>query len=192
MQIRLSILATSGELFDQLRGLVASAVLTAEIAESEAALFKDHLTERNALPNKRGWPKTNFYAQAAESTFPFSDDQAAYVVVAQEGFRQRYFGGTIKPVVRQFLAFPVTASAYGKKPREFTLKVQYLKKEIAPEGRAGTYLVRDGAGPNPVPYFRLVKKVTQQGDPTVIPSEQEILDVARETLEEKLAQLTHP
>jgi hypothetical protein len=189
MNVKLHLEVTSGDLLSRLRGLVASAVLTAEIAEAEVALFRQHLEEKNAQPNKRGWPKTNYYAQASEATFAQSDQTAAYVVVAQEGFRQRYFGGTIRPVTRQFLAFPVSASAYGKKPREFTLKVQYLKADIAPEGRAGTYLVKNGASGQPVPYFRLVKKVTQQPDPTVIPSDQEIVQVAHETLEDKLAQI---
>jgi hypothetical protein len=41
------------------------------------------------------------------------------VIIAKEGFRQRYFGGLIKPVNVGALTIPVIPAAYGRRAREF-------------------------------------------------------------------------
>ena len=191
MEVTFSLDESAQGVLDRLLPLTTGDAIAGRVAAAGADLFQRHLTARNQLPNKNGWPKTNFYGRAAEATFGTADADGATVTVAQEGFRQRYFGGTIVPVNRKMLAFPVSPISYGHGTSEFVLEVKRLKAADAPGGFAGAYLCTIGTPKLPgEPLFRLARKVTQQGDTSIIPSDDEILDTATEAMGDYFDELT--
>lgn len=183
MNVRYSLDEAAQGVLDRLLPLASGERVAARVAASAEVLFQRHLVERNQLPNKNGWPKTNFYGRAAEATFATGDATGATVTVAQEGFRQRYFGGQIVPVNRRMLAFPVSATSYGHGTSEFVMEVRRLQAAEAPGGYAGAYLCAIGTAKAPgEPLFRLARRVNPQGDPTIIPDDDAILGDATEAL----------
>lgn len=82
--------------------------------------LKDHFRARDAMPNKRGWPKQHLYSEFARATHlgEITTD-AADVVVAHPAILQRIHGGEIKPKRGRMLALPAMALAAGAgSPRE--------------------------------------------------------------------------
>lgn len=147
----------------------------AVIGQAVRVLVRNHLRDKEAQPNSKGWPKTHYFARARERvTFEATED-AATVSIAMEGFRHRYHGGTINPVNVKALTIPAAPEAYGKVAREFgplEFRPAYGAKMIgllvAPAGSAlaGTVL------------FRLVRSVFQKPDPSVIPTPDRIIAAA--------------
>lgn len=146
----------------------------AVLGQSIRVLLREHLRAKEAQPNKQGWPKTHFYARARERVnFEATEDETV-VRVSLEGFRQRYHGGPIRPVNRRTLAIPATAEAYGKLPAEFgdldfqgVFRGRYVGNLVAPDGQV---------------LFRLLRSVNQPADPSVIPTESEMVGAATAAL----------
>jgi len=118
--------------------------------------------------NKLGGKRSHFYSAAAAATSYHVVSGGAVVSIAHQGFAQRYYGGTIRPVNAKALAIPARPESYGRLPSDFSdLFVMRWK------GGSRAALVRTEGGALRI-YFWLVKSVTQRGDPTVLPSEEEI------------------
>lgn len=82
--------------------------------------FQDHLRRLDAQrPNQLGGVRTHFYGDAAQATFFAVTNDGATVTVAQQGFRQRVLGGTIRPVRSKWLTIPARAEAHGKRAGKF-------------------------------------------------------------------------
>lgn len=69
--------------------------------------------------NKQGWPSTGFWAGAARSTHYVVQQDGVKISVSQQGVRQRFFGGEIKPVKKKYLTIPAIPEAYGHRAGEF-------------------------------------------------------------------------
>lgn len=152
------------------------------IGRSATNTVREHLFGLNATrPNQLGGARTNFYAGAARSTqFQIVGD-AVIVSINHVGIAQRYFGGTIRPKVAKFLTIPVHPRAYGKRAREFDLELVFGRKgepiALATKASLVTIIRQRGKGEATRKLggrrgeimFRLVKQVTQQADPTVLP-----------------------
>ncbi|MEI8289803.1 MAG: hypothetical protein WCH99_10045 [Verrucomicrobiota bacterium] len=151
--------------------------------------------------NKRGWPSTHFWADAARSTSWFANagDQLVIISVNKIGVRQRYYGGRIAPVKAKALAIPISPVSYGHVPSDFTglflLKTKkgaYLcdRGEQVSEktGRLGRRQVGGNKSrqlkSNLVFLFKLAGSVTQAADPSVVPSADELMQVAMSRIEE--------
>lgn len=127
-------------------------------------------------PNKLGGERTHFYGDARRGVQQpeLIGGDGVKVTVNQVGIAQRYFGGPIVPRVAKFLTIPVHPEAYGHRAREFALHAIFF--------RDGTgILVRDTeeskSGIGEV-FFRLVKRTYQQPDPSVLPTDEELQQVA--------------
>lgn len=140
---------------------------------------RDHLQAKNALPNKRGWKKTNFYARARRTVTSRADTTRGVVEIALEGMRQRRFGGIIRPVNAKTIAIPALEIAYGRRAREFS----NLQFRPINRGRLVGMLYRKAEG-RQIPVFWLLKYVTQVEDPTVLPTDDEMRAGAVKALEE--------
>ncbi len=124
-----------------------------------------------------GAERTGFYEQAARSIgSPDIEEDGFSVSIRSVGFAQRYFGGTIhgNPV----LTIPARAEAYGQSARSFD------NLQIVIFGAAAAALVDKNrenkqAGLQDV-YYWLVPQVTQEGDETILPKSDEMLDPAVE------------
>lgn len=145
-----------------------------------------HLLFLDTLPNKNNWPKTHFYAKAANSVSSaiLSDDEGV-VRISYPGFAQRYYGGPILPVNAEVLTIPVSPLSYGKKPSDFKGLFAKTILESAPNTVGGLFLPTRVAGSRNrkgktslVLLFALSKGVVQSADPGVLPK----TDILRDAL----------
>ncbi len=151
----------------------------------------DHLTALDEeRPNALGGRRTHFYGKAGKSTSYETTDTGAMVSISSVGIAQRYFGGEIKPGPgKKYLTIPARAEAHGRRAGEFNnLQILFgrngpyalaerdsmeLRRRRMTKRKGGVKAVRrwfaHGAEPGGGIFFWLVKSVTQQPDPTVLP-----------------------
>lgn len=147
----------------------------------------------------RGLYLKGFYARAADTISYQVKDQSVEFTVSQLGIAQRYYGGTIVPKKAKALAIPnwkeIAATAtHG--PTEF----KGLKFVKFPSGAMalvqgdtaatlGGKKVK-GAAKKPLRiFFWLVKSVTQKPDPSVLPSKEDLGDVAYKVVKARFDQI---
>jgi hypothetical protein len=162
----------------------------AAIGRAVVKLFRNHFL---ALPpNKRGMPTTHFWRRAAKATTYQADRDSIHIRINQVGISQRLLGGPVDPVRVDFLTIPAIAETYGHRAGDFSnLKVERgLFKMYT--GRIVTLaLVPKDWKPNPLNpgdssgvFFWLVRHVTQDPDPTVLPSNRQIRHAALKAVKE--------
>jgi hypothetical protein len=154
-------------------------------------LTRNHLFRLNGeRANRLGGKRTNFYAQAARGT-SFELTPTGFVQsVNQVGIGQRYFGGTITPKGgKKYLTIPMRAEAYGKRAGEFNnlrfamvpgigpalveTEATSLRKTRSKKGGVSTTRFKSAGEVGGGVMFRLVRKVTQQADPSVMPARED-------------------
>lgn len=185
MSLALEITVVSDTATPALRRLVAGlapARINPVVGRSARNLIRSHLFGLNASrPNWLGGPRTNFFTKAGRATqFQIVGD-SVIVSINQVGMQHQYYGGTIRPKVAKFLTIPVHPRAHGKRAREFDLELVYglggepyalaTKSTLVSVIRQtrGGRITRTLGGRRGEIMFRLVKKVTKQPDPTVLP-----------------------
>jgi hypothetical protein len=143
------------------------AVLGGTLEKELRAWFAAANTEK---PNRRNFPRQNFWAQVRTRTAydpARTTANTATVVVADPRLRTHIYGGTLRATNSKYLAIPLNAEAYGKTPRSGLI----AGLRFAPVGRTSNtvgYLVRH-EGDKVVNYYRLVRKVTVRPDPSALP-----------------------
>ena len=143
-----------------------------ELGNEYARLLVEHFRAKNAKPNARGFPRSNFWNGVAGATaFDSADEKGATVKVSDPYGRpmlHRYFGGVIRPGAgRKALALPVRPEAAGVLPRSGAIPDLFVLRSKS-SGRA--FLARRELGALRL-YFRLVPFVKQAADPTALPPE---------------------
>ncbi|MFA5263061.1 MAG: hypothetical protein WC378_04495 [Opitutaceae bacterium] len=140
--------------------------------------LRKHFTDLDsARANELGGKRTHFYAAARRAVQQpeLVGGDGVKVAINQVGIAQRYFGGDIEAPSRGKLTIPVHPEAYGHRAREFSdLHPIYF------EDGSGI-LVRDhteSKGNIGEVFYRLVKRVHQEKDPDVLPTEEELQDTA--------------
>jgi hypothetical protein len=148
--------------------------------------------------NQQGWPSTHFWADAARGTTWGAQGDSVLISINKIGVRQRYYGGTIKPVKAKALAIPISPVSYGHLPSEFpglfllkTAKGAYLVQPGRELSDKGNVIGRRRAGGNAGRrqkaslnfLFLLSAGVTQDPDPNVIPSEDELAETSMALLD---------
>jgi hypothetical protein len=182
------------------------AMIDPRIGAAVRDLIANHLFEKDAEGNKNGWPSQHFYAACAKSCSWHLVADGVVVNIAHLGFLQRLLGGTIKALNAKYLTIPARSEAYWKRAGEFgNLEIRFGKRadgSIGPNALvAGTggatrriFQGREGTGKEHavrgaregVVMFWLVKEVTQAPDPSIMPTDQEILDAAIQTAVESM------
>ena len=178
--------------------------LAASVGDAEVALFQNHL--RGNGTNKNGWPSTAFWSRAAQTVDWTAADTGLAINIRQAGVQQRYAGGDIHPTGgHQYLTIPARAEAYGHRAGEFSnLRVAYgrngafaLVEANATQSSAGRSKKSPGHGAGPHAdtvgggvYFWLVKSVSQAPDPSVLPADEDIAAVARDTINGLMARVS--
>lgn len=161
----------------------------------------DHLTVLDAeRPNELGGRRTHFYAKAGKSTSYQITDTGATVSINSVGIAQRYFGGEIRPGPgKKYLTIPARAEAHGRRAGEFN-NLQLLFGRNGPyalaEREYTSFTVRKwGKGENRKSkiqnrqshgggiFYWLVKSVSQQPDPSVLPELPEMENTAVKAVE---------
>jgi hypothetical protein len=153
------------------------------MARALERLFRQHIA---ALPANRLGRTTNFWQRAARATHAEPTERGVAVTVSQVGFRQRFFGGVIKPVNKEWLAIPARSEFYGARARQFT----GLRFHLFKSGAAALVIEKGGAekvtslgatryvgGKKSAGMvaFWLVKEVNQAGDPSIIPDAKSVV-----------------
>lgn len=149
--------------------------------------------------NKRGWPSTHFWEQAARSVIAAVTADGLVLTCNKQGVRQRWKGGEIKPVGAGALTIPISPISYGHRASEFpglflmkTKKGAFLVQAQAIEtsGRKTQKAFKEEsaalggnkkgkrlrAGLNFL--FILSHGVNQLPDDRVVPTEDEFMEVA--------------
>ena len=170
-------------------------------------LIIDHLAGLNEeRANALGGRRTHFYAKAAKATSYAVRPGGATVSISKTGFAQRLFGGEIRPVNSKYLTIPARAEAHGRRAREFDnleilfgrngpyalaerhfTELRWRQKTKRGKGVKSVYkYAAAGADRGGGVFYWLVKSVTQDPDPTVLPQMDVLLSTAREAISEHL------
>jgi hypothetical protein len=145
-------------------------------------------------PNQMGGRRTHFYGQARRSVQNpvLLGDAGVSVSINHVGVAQRYFGGTIYAQPGKALSIPARAESYGRRPGEFTdlhlevfkslglaALVQNDQTSISiRKKKGGGRSVKRGEEQGGGVFFWLVKRVTQDADPSVLPTDAELQEAA--------------
>jgi hypothetical protein len=158
---------------------------------------RDHLKQ---LPrNKKGWPSTNFWEQAARATrWEPRGAGVVAIVVDKIGVRQRYMGGPIRPQTAKALTIPISPLSYGKTAKDFpgsfilsTRKGAYIVMYGSADGKptkpeSGRKRARTALRATLIFLFKLSGGVDQKPDKGVLPTPAEyratIFAAARERI----------
>lgn len=170
--------AITGDDVRKAMGNAVANVLLAHFAE----LAQDSTHHKTA--QSFGAAPTGVYEEARRGVQqPELEGEGVSVTINQRAIAQRFFGGDIEPVNAKFLAIPARTESYGKRPGEF----DNLRFILFPSG-AGALVERDatkltrkgkqGAAVGGLVFFWLVKQVHQDPDPSVLPTEDAMLEAA--------------
>lgn len=141
-------------------------------------LVIQHLRDRNeATPPPAGFPKTDYYADAADSVTTRVNGGHAVVSIEKEGVALHYYGGTVLPK-KKALAIPLDPSVAGIWPSELGGDLDVVWKK----GETSGLLMKDGQA-----LYRLVYKATLPADRTVLPEDGSIENAAVKAIEEAAA-----
>lgn len=168
-------------------------------ARAAANLTRDHLFALDQTrPNAFDAPRTHFYSDAAKSVIdPVPDLGGASFTITKVGLAQRWLGGTIRPVDKKMLAIPAIPEAYGKTPREFNNlefvprgpgkgmlvnRLHSTSTNVEPKTRGKGYKATS-VNLGSVVVFWLVSEVTQKPDPTVMPTNDDLTEAARDSMD---------
>lgn len=150
--------------------------------------FYDHIRQ---LPrNKKGWPSTGFWEDAARgTTWVANADGSVTIAVNKIGFRQRYHGGVISAVKRDYLTIPISPEAYGKSAADFhgafllrTKKGAYLVRYAGGNTAKGRFKKQNSTLEF---LFKLKRSVRQDEMPHIIPDATTLHAVAFAAIEER-------
>ena len=149
------------------RETVAPERLHAVLGRAYANLLQEHFRTRNAQPNAKGFPRTNFWSDVAKRTgFDSADADGATVVIADPRFALRLFGGVVRPRSAKSLALPLVPEAAGRSPREFA-DLFVLRSRIL--GRA-FLATRESSGALRLLYL-LAPSTNHTADPAALPDD---------------------
>lgn len=171
------------------------------IREDMVSEVRGHLAGLDeSRPNQLGGRRTHFYERAADSVTHELTDSELRISITERGMRQRFLGGTIRPMNAKWITIPVRAEAHGKRAREFDnlrfiqisqdtalliaaertdVKLSRAKK-LAPVSQRAT---RAGGEA----MYILKKSVTQNPDPGVLPSSDRLGAVAVQSVSNYIA-----
>jgi hypothetical protein len=179
---------------EKLRGAVTDDQLKLVMGRVLAQTIRNHFVElshdsaHHETSQALGAKPTGFYERATQGVQqPQIESDGVSVSIDMEGLAQRVFGGTIEAEPGHFLTIPARAETYGKRAGEFdnlrlivfgatglAALVQATKTPFKRRrGEVKSYSVTEDEGGV---YFWLVRSVTQAPDPTVLPSEDEMVD----------------
>lgn len=161
-------------------GLKTTAVRR-EMGRAIATAVRKHLTLMDSeKANALGGARTHFYGNArkAVSQPELISGDGIKVTIDHLGLAQRYYGGTITARPGSALTIPVHPAAHGKRAREIadlqlipTPRSAHAKAILAKPNKQS----KNGIGEV---YYVLCKRVTQDPDKSILPTDQELTNVA--------------
>jgi len=181
---------TSAQL-SQVTEAFGSGRVNAWLTQDLIELTKSHLVALAGARHRSAAP-VNFYGRASSAVSGVANALGITISIRHQGLAQRFFGGTINPVTGKYLAIPAREEACGVRPRQYPENLVPLysraqrrvialvqaedTERVITKGKNKGQLTRapkDKAaahGLGAVVYW-LVRSVTQQPDPSVLPTE---------------------
>lgn len=170
-------------------GLTNRRPLNAAVGKRGESELREHFRERNQEPNKKGWPKQDFWNRIRKATALSSvDESGATLTISDPAIAQKVHGGDIVPKEGKYLTIPAIAAAAGRSARTFQ-NLEPLIRWINGSRRAIALVERRASnitygkerkdGSRSVTHvsssiggviFWLVEKVHQNRDPRALPS----------------------
>ena len=143
------------------------------VADRMSGLVRRHLRARNdsSPANRYGLPKTDYYADAAESVTTDVSGGLASVIIDKEGVALHYEGGTVYPK-KKALALPIDPAVAGIWPSEYGRDHKLFKTPAGALGDADTGKI----------LYILIQKATIPADPTVLPPEESLYNAAMDAV----------
>lgn len=188
----------------ELRGRLAARAMAEAMGEPLLNLISGHFC---ALPaNKRGFPSTAFWFDAALNTRLELTDDGVTIVTDKIGVRQRYFGGLIAAGVgtssatgqpTNYLTIAAVPEAYGKRAAELG-ELKFVRFGRGSEAHCALVRVdpkvagRKGGAPTDrvigqAVIYWLKQRVWQEANPFVIPRDEEFADTIGHVFDQLLA-----
>lgn len=136
--------------------------------------LQKHFRARNQEPNKKGWPKQNFWARIRRATsFAGASAEEARVEVSDPAFAAKVHGArNVRPRSGTYLTIPMRPEAYGVRassgviPGLFFLRSRRGRAYLASTEASGDGKLRL--------YYRLVKSVNLPADNDALPPRRNI------------------
>lgn len=101
-------------------GLTNRRPLNAAVGKRGESELREHFRERNQEPNKKGWPKQDFWNRIRKSTaLSAVDESGATITISDPAIAQKIHGGDIVPKEGKYLTLPAIAAAVGRSARTF-------------------------------------------------------------------------
>lgn len=154
--------------------LIPDAHVAAEAAvRGVEALIIEHLRKKDdgTKPDRRGMPKTNYYADAAKNVEASVDGATVRVEIDHPGISLHYEGGTVYPK-KKALAIPIDPAVAGIWPSEYSQDHKLFKTPGGALGDAETGKI----------LYILLPKATIPADKSVLPTDEETLKTAEEAV----------
>ena len=183
---------------------VAFRIANADIAPSKQEILqasaravsnavKAHLVEKDGKSAPEdGMPKSGYYGQAAGSVTTEVSGGVATISIPKEGIALHYYGGTVRPGNgKKALAIPKDPKTAGMRAMEFDPTRQKMHL-VWPKGSEVGFLVEKKVrkGGKKIDYgklmYLLVPKATIHADPTVLPSDETLLNAVSDAMEDVL------
>ncbi|MES2596065.1 MAG: hypothetical protein V4662_12050 [Verrucomicrobiota bacterium] len=149
--------------------------------------LKKHFTQKNKVPNKRGWKKSGFWGQVRESTQLMMEGESKCIVIINDPrFMQRLHGGRITPKDgRKAISIPLKPEFAGINPSFFGRDHFILVKSKS--GKSIGFLATRQADGSLRMCYVLRKYVDQAADPTALPLLSVIEAAAGKALTDQMA-----
>jgi hypothetical protein len=189
-------------LLNRVNGFLKEGAAEQIIEQAAKEMTVRHLIALNAARH-RGYTSKGFYANAAASVQSTSRPGTVLISIPYQGIAQRYFGGDISAKLAKALAIPMAPEAYAvDSPRQFGVGELKL---VWPKGqnfgwlmKAGPRLTKSSKGGKRVTVkssgdsiiYLLVRRVHQDPDETVLPTDSAYTGAAMLALKQKLQELS--
>lgn len=167
------------------------------VGETIATVVKDNFTKKDFEAAGRvgqvgpsGYPKlghVGLYDDMASATFWKVGASSVVISITHYAFRQRLLGGVIKPGPgKKYLTIPALKGAYGKRAGEIDgLKFGFAYDPVAGHDRPALIKGRKGKRKGNVWYW-LIRQANQKPNPTVLPTDSEIVTSVKTAMREWL------
>lgn len=139
-----------------------------------------NLRRRNSQANAKGFPRSNFWQEAAESVTSAVEGDSMSATIRRQGVRLRWKGGEVRPKDgKKALAIPMDPSVAHVWPSEhggYATGGDYDEGATSlfwPKNSSHGFIKANDTGEI---LWMLVAKTTHRPDPSVIPSEDELRD----------------
>lgn len=136
-----------------------------------------HFRAKNGTPNAKGFKRSNYWSQAADSVTTRVEPDAAIAEVRKEGVKLHLLGGTVRPKNgHRAMAIPADPSVAGMWPSEYAGKNGGVKTFLVwKDGEKTGFIGTKGSDPeHPRILWWLTGATHHKADPTTLPEKSEM------------------